>query len=87
MSDLSPDIRTCEGYMLRFWALVSEYSNTRAPMRNALNSLESELYASYRVRRYASYRSFSTVKGRKRGGPSFPNLKTVQLEIVVLEQL
>lgn len=60
-----PDITTQSGYMERFWELVSENRFSKSPMRDALNSLESELYAQYGLRRYTTYVSFSVAKMRK----------------------
>lgn len=76
------DLTTHIGYMARFWELVSANLDTKAPMRNALFSLESELYSNYGVRRYSTYRSFSTAKSRKPGGVRLTKVETVQQEIL-----
>ena len=74
-----PDLTTHSGYMDRFWEHVSEHPEKRDPMKYALICVESELRSSHGVQRYSSYRSFSTVKGRKRSRPFQPSFKTVQL--------
>lgn len=76
MNHPSTDIRTSQGYMIRFWQLVSESSDASAPMRLAFISIESELYHFHGLRRYSSYRSFSTVKRRK---PTTAKCRSVQL--------
>ncbi len=60
-----PDITTPDGYMERFWELVSEKQAERAPMRSSLKALENELLEQYGVRRYKSYGSFAATRGRK----------------------
>ena len=59
------DLKTHDGYMQRFWELVAENRNDRAPMKKALICLESELYARHGLRRYTTYVSFSMAKMRK----------------------
>ncbi len=68
---------TNDGYIARFWELVAEYRENRAPMRDALISLESELLVSSGVQRYSTYRSFSAAKSRKPQGAKFRQPKTV----------
>lgn len=58
------DLTTNKGYMSRFWECVQDNPDSRHPMRDALNSVESELRARHGLRRYSTYRSFSTAKGR-----------------------
>lgn len=62
------DLTTNEGYKAAFWERVQENRASAHPMRDALNSVESELRSTHGVQRYSSYRSFSVVKGRNRGG-------------------
>ena len=54
--------------MARFWELVAEHRNERAPMRNAHICVESEFRQRHGVQRYSTYKSFSTVKSRSRNG-------------------
>lgn len=63
--------------MNRFWELVSDFQDNKAPMRNALISLESELYSSEGIRRYKSYKSFSAAKSRRQRRRFKAVLKTV----------
>jgi len=63
------DLTTNPGYMRRFWHHVQEHPESRSPMKDALNCVESELREQHGLRRYSSLRSFSVVKGRKRSGP------------------
>lgn len=59
------DITTPDGYMQRFWELVSEKNKTsRSPMRDALKSLEDELQEQYGIRRYTSYSSFAAARNK-----------------------
>ena len=60
-----PDITTPAGYMQRFWELVGEKQHSRSPMRDALASLEGELFEQYGVRRYKSYSSFAATRHRR----------------------
>ena len=71
------DISTPRGYMNRFWELASEHQDSRAPMREALRSLESELSANHGARRYSTYESFSAAKSRGLGGIRLTFSKTV----------
>ena len=72
-----PDLTTHSGYMDRFWELVAEHPENRAPMKNALNCVESELLASSVVRRYTTYLSFSAAKSRRRRREILASRKTV----------
>lgn len=72
-----PDLTTHSGYMDRFWELVSENHDNRAPMRNALNCVESELLQSNGAGRYNTYHSFSAAKSRRRRRQILASCKTV----------
>jgi len=63
------DLTTNSGYMASFWERVQDAQQSHHPMRDALKSVESDLRQQHGVQRYSTYRSFSTVKGRKRSGP------------------
>jgi len=56
------DITTHEGYMARFWELVTEKQDQAQPHREAWISLEHELSEQHGVRRYQTYGSFRTAK-------------------------
>lgn len=58
------DITTHSGYLQRFWREVQERPESRHPMRDAHICVESELRTEHGLRRYSTYRSFSTAKTR-----------------------
>jgi len=58
------DLTTHDGYMRRFRELTQASADSRCPMRDAHISVESELRSGYGLRRYSTYRSFSTAKSR-----------------------
>lgn len=64
----STDLTTARGYAARFWELVAEKQDSRCPMHDALQLVESELYERHGLRRYTSYGSFSAAKSRRQGG-------------------
>jgi hypothetical protein len=71
------DLKTNDGYNKRFRELVAEKRNERAPMKNALNCVESELREQHGVMRYSTYLSFSASKSRNPHRARFRPIKTV----------
>mgnify|MGYP003440523423 FL=1 len=63
------DITTHEGYMARFWELVTEKQDHSRPHLEAWRSLENELFEHYGLRRYHTYGSFKTAKYKSRSKP------------------
>jgi hypothetical protein len=51
--------------MKRFWDMAAQNCDSRAPLRDAFISLESELYEVSGIRRYKTYGSFRVGKHRQ----------------------
>lgn len=72
------DLTTIEGYMARFWELVSEKQESRAPQREAWRAVEKELFDSFGLTRHRTYGSFragkhkSPVRARFRSALCYP---------------
>lgn len=59
------DLTTIDGYMARFWDLVSENQNCRAPQREAWKAVEKELFECHRMNRHRTYGSFRAGKHKR----------------------